>query len=401
MAPAAKGGGKAGAGHADDGRDPFAAFVTDDDLRAVLTTVAELRQWDPHDIRGGGLSAAIRTSVAAAPARTLIVDIAGLSVDDAVEGLAELVRGGSTVLAVGPENDVHLFRRLAAAGVRDYLVKPVTVDQVDEALRTAERPDPTTALPSRLVAFVGARGGVGATTIATNVAWLIAESQGRRTALIDLDPVFGTVALSLDIDPTPALREIFDDPDRLDDVFLKGAMVHLGKSLSVLAGEDPLGTTLGKPGAAALILTGLRDYFDVVVADMPRSLVGESPTVLDDATVICIVLEPTLPGVRDTNRLVTSLSLRNPTADIKILVNRVTRKPELSEREVGQGIGRNVDLWLEESADIMAKSDIAGRPVADLKPRHPWIKQLSKLAVTLAGVPVKQKRPMWKRLLRA
>ena len=389
------------AGSSGDGEagDPFAAFVSDDELRTVLTAVAERRQWDPQDIRGGGLAAAIRTTVAGAPARTMVIDISGLSIDDAVEGLTELVNAGSSVLAVGPENDVHLFRRLAAAGVRDYLVKPVTADQIDEALRAMERPDPGSTASSRLIMAIGARGGVGTTAVATNLAWQIAENQGRRTALIDLDTVFGTVALNLDIDPTPALREIIDDPERIDDVFLKGAMAHLGKSLSILAAEDSLGITPGKANAAEAILANIRTYFDVVVADVPRSMIADHAGLVDDLTALCIVMDPTLPSLRDTNRLVGMATLRNPSADIRIVVNRVSRKPELSRREIEQGVGRSVDLWLEESADAMTQSDIAGRPVADLKARHPWVRQLSGLAVSLAGVPVKQKKPLWKRFL--
>jgi len=279
------------------------------------------------------------------------------------------------------------------------LVKPVTADQIDEALRALERPDPSSAGSSRLIMAVGARGGVGTTAVATNLAWQIAENQGRRTALIDLDTVFGTVALNLDIDPTPALREIIEDPDRIDDVFLKGAMAHLGRSLSILAAEDPLGTVPGKANAAEAILTNVKSYFDVVVADIPRSMVADNPGLVNDLTALCIVMDPTLPSVRDANRLAGLTALRNPSADIRIIVNRASRKPELSRREVEQGVGRTIDLWLEECADAMTQSDIAGRPVADLKSRHPWVRQLSGLAVSLAGVPVKQKRPLWKRFL--
>ena len=219
-------------------REPFAAYLSDDASTVAAKAVAEQRGWAVSNIRKGGLSTALRLLGVAPPPRFMIVDIDGEPIDEVEQGLIELTRLGSQVMALGSTNDVNYFRRIMRAGVRDYLVKPIDADILGEVFVRLEQPGDGAKPLGRVVGFLGARGGVGVTTLAINTAWMMAEKLSRRTALVDMDIYSGNIALALDIEPTRGLREAFDDPERVDEVFLQNAMAKFGKSLHVLATEE-------------------------------------------------------------------------------------------------------------------------------------------------------------------
>ena len=111
----------------------------------------------------------------------------------------------STVIAIGDQNDVALYRTLTSAGITDYLVKPILPEAIDMAMEAAaEGPvaEGESAPSGQVIAFVGAHGGVGTTTLAVNTAWAIANEQNKQTAIVDLDLKFGSVSLALDVDPS-------------------------------------------------------------------------------------------------------------------------------------------------------------------------------------------------------
>ena len=141
--------------------------------------------------------------------RLLVVDLTGVELPlSALNELAEVCEPGVTVITVGDRNDVGLFRDLVNNGVSDYLVKPITPPLLHKSLlnvlesTSRERQNDRRG---RLVAIAGARGGVGATLLATGIAWSIAHRRRRRVALVDLDLQYGTVALALDLEPAPGL----------------------------------------------------------------------------------------------------------------------------------------------------------------------------------------------------
>ena len=187
-----------------------------------------------------------------------------------------------TVITIGDRNDVGLFRDLINNGVSDYLVKPITPPLLQKSLlnvlesATQERQNDRRG---RLVAVVGARGGVGATMLATGIAWTIAHRRRRRVALVDLDLQYGTVALALDLEPAPGLREALEHPGRIDGLFVDRVMVRHSDTLYVLSGEESLGEPVA-PDTAALdiLLKELRNKFHFVVVDLPRQVSARPST---------------------------------------------------------------------------------------------------------------------------
>jgi pilus assembly protein CpaE len=237
----------------------------------------------------------------------LIVDISGVELPAArIQELAEVCEPGVTVIAIGDHNDVALYRDLIQAGVHDYIVKPVAPQALAEALelRPGQAGAPISHRLAKLVAFVGARGGVGTTTLAVNLAWYLANRQNRRVALLDLNLQRGDCVLALNVTPTAGLREALTNPSRLDLVFLERVMAVQGERLFVLSAEEPFDHEVQFTAEAVDKLIGLlRTQFHYVVVDVPDVIAAAHRRVLDIANLRVVVADRTLRSVRDTARL--------------------------------------------------------------------------------------------------
>jgi pilus assembly protein CpaE len=155
-----------------------------------------------------------------------------------------------------------------------------------------------------LIAVVGTRGGVGATTLAVNLAWVLANHRKQKVALLDLDPHVGTVALALDLEPGRGLRDALEKPDRIDALFMERVMVRYNDHLSVLSAEEPLEEQVAaKEQAAEALVRETRSRFSHVVADVPRHMGGFTRELLKRADHVIVVTETTMLGLRDALRL--------------------------------------------------------------------------------------------------
>lgn len=373
---------------ADDEREPFAAYLGDDTSHAVAQAVATPRGWSATSVRKGGLPAALRLLGVAPPARFMVVDVEGLPIEEAENGLTELARLGASVIALGSVNDVNHFRRIMRTGARDYLLKPVDADALAEALVRLEQPGDGLSPQGRVVGVIGARGGVGVTTIAINAAFIMAEKLSRRTALVDMDIYAGNIALALDLDPTRGLREAFDDPERVDQVFLQNAMAKFGKSLHVLATEEAFDDTVRMTDDKVLILADtIRANFDMAVLDVPRHFVMREPALFTRFDDIVIVAELTLQSLRDTNRLAKLMAVRTRQAKIHVIANQVPARPDVTVKEFEAGMEGKLRCVFSDDARAMAKSALQGKALALADPRHRMITDLHRLCIELAGVP--------------
>src|SRR6201991_4385137 len=181
-------------------RDPFAAFVCDETTIDLLQPIAIENGWAPEKVVRGGLRAAVQALAVSASPMILFVDMSesGDPLSD-INALAEVCEPGTVVIASGQVNDVRLYRDLVASGIHDYLLKPLNPDALREAFAHAQLTlsapklaELGTERPHCAVAVIGTRGGSGASTIATSLAWLMSDKHTRSTALLDLDVHFGT-----------------------------------------------------------------------------------------------------------------------------------------------------------------------------------------------------------------
>jgi pilus assembly protein CpaE len=172
------------------GRDPFAAYMCDDASLDVLRPVATELGWQTEKCTKGGLRSAVQSLSIAASPNILMVDLSesGDPLND-INALAEVCEPGTVVLAVGQVNDVRLYRDLLSSGIHDYLLKPLSPAALREALTQAQTAfstpkvaDASTEKKHVSTAVVGTRGGVGASTIATSLAWLFSADHKLGTA---------------------------------------------------------------------------------------------------------------------------------------------------------------------------------------------------------------------------
>ena len=199
----------------------LAAFAADAVTATMIEQVASYH-WPGATVVEGGLNAAATYLDNTRAPDLLVVDL-GNSEDplEQLLTLADSCEASTQVVALGTVNDLGLYKQFVAAGVADYLVKPLSPEDLETALLAAafreQQVIEAVDMPlGKIVVTIGARGGVGATTIATNGAWMLAEEQKQKVVLVDLDLQFGSTALSLDLVPAGGMIETLRNPDRVD-----------------------------------------------------------------------------------------------------------------------------------------------------------------------------------------
>ena len=341
-------------------RDPFAAFICDDTALDTLRPVVAELGWAPEKCAKGGLRNAIQSLSVTSSPNILVVDLSECS-DPLTEinGLAEVCEPGTVVIAIGQVNDVRLYRDLLASGIHDYLLKPLATAQVRDALNDAQTVfntpkavDAQTAKRHISTAVVGTRGGAGASTIATSLAWLFSDEQKLPTALLDLDVHFGTGALTLDLEPGRGLTDAIDNPGRIDGLFIERAMIRANDNLAVLSAEAPISAPLMTDGAAFVQLEEeFRQAFEMTVIDLPRNMLINFPQLLADVNFITVVCEFTLASARDTIRILSWLKTYAPHAQPVLLANKSQNGlAEISRADFEASVERKVDFVIPYDA---------------------------------------------------
>jgi len=384
-----------------------AAFVTDEETRALVEQVCQSHNRDVAITVGGSREAMEYLAEAPMP-KTLIVDVTdtGKPLSTMLTITAAFAEN-TKVIAIGSVNDVGLYRELIEGGVSDYLVKPVTEKALADALlrerNVAPEPDASEQrAPANLVAFIGTRGGVGASTVSSGCAWIIAQELKLRTTLLDLDLQFGTIALGLDIEPTRGLREALENPSRIDSLFLSSAAAKVSDRLTVLAAEEAVdGEVNFDPSAIDLLLSEINRGSDFIVVDLPRAASVGRTRVLQLATHVVVVTDLTLASLRDCIRIVAMLERAAPQAKLLVAANRFGRAESgLSKAEFEKALGRSVSIVLPEDTKPIASAVNAGKPLPQVAKSSKVVVAMRDLAkrLTLTGTDeakAAKAQPFW------
>ena len=380
------------------GRSPFLAFVADAATETALHECVTQLALGQGTIMRGGIAKAIDHLGQHRSPHILVVDIGGVDLPiSKVNELADVCEPGVAVIAIGNRNEIGLYRDLLRAGVTDYVVKPINPQLLAKALNnskahTGEASTIHKKLGS-LIAFVGARGGVGATTLAVNMAWFLAHRQHRRVALVDLDLQNGDCAMALNIKPTPGLRDALANPLRIDTILLERIMATVGERLFVLSSEEPLSEDLNFTAVAVeTLVSALREQFHYVILDIPRIPAASYRRAMEMADFCIFVADQTLRSVRDTVRLRAALGEGDGKRRNVLVVNRY-----------GEGGRRAVTLdEMQHVLEIRPKSVIPFQPtlftagpdeerIAAAR-RGKFTDALAALALELSGRPSERRR---------
>ena len=356
-------------------RDPFNAFLCDDAALDVLRPVVIEMGWQPEKCNKGGLRNAVQSLSISASPNILMVDLSesGDPLSD-INALAEVCEPGTVVIAVGQVNDVRLYRDLIASGIHDYLLKPLSPGQIRDSLVNAQAifsspksHDPQAAKRHISTAVIGTRGGVGASTLATSLAWLFSADNKMPTALLDLDVHFGTGALALDLEPGRGLTDAIENPSRIDGLFIERAMIRANDHLAILSAEAPMNTPLMTDGAAFVQLEEeFRQAFEMTVIDLPRNMLINFPHLLNDVNVVLLVVEMTLASARDAIRILSWLKANAGHIQPIIVANKVQAGvAEISKADFEASIERKIGFTIPYDIKAAANAAKLGQTFAD------------------------------------
>ncbi len=376
------------------------AFVGDEQTHGVVSSV--LQQFFADAVVRDGDSSAALAYLAEVPApKVVIVDIGESSQPlSAMLSLTAAFTDETHLIGIGEINDIALYRELTEAGVTDYLVKPVTEKALAAALSRSEeskveaKPAPQVS-PDEVhkIIVVGARGGVGASTMAVNLAWIFAEEKGMKTALVDLDLEFGTIALSLDLEPTRGLREALETPARIDNLFISSATAKLTDNLSIMATEENLAHGHSfSPNAVEILFETLAHENSCIVVDLPRALYSVRDQVLNEATSVILVTELSLPALRDSIRLLGIIEEAAPKTPITVVANRCRGAQQaMGQGEFQKALGRKIDLMIADESKLFNDAANTGKPVVNQSGRSKAAKSLRSIVGIVASDPADAK----------
>ncbi|MBA5776230.1 AAA family ATPase [Stappia sp. F7233] len=359
----------------------------------------------------GGLGAAA-DFYASAPTPNLIIlesQAAQAGLLQGLERLAEVCDPGSKVVVVGHVNDVMLYRELISRGVSEYLVAPADLYQVIATIADLYT-DPSAEPVGRAVAFIGAKGGCGASTVAHNVSWSIARQFGNDVVLADFDLAFGTAGLDFNQDPLQGVLEAISSPERLDETFLDRLLAKCTDHLSLLAAPASLERAYDHDEK---VFDGLIDVMKkstpTVVIDLPHAWSSWTRHLLSSVDEIVVVAEPDLANLRNTKNVFDTLhQLRPNDQKPHLVLNRVNvpKRPEIKVAEFSSALDVPAAAVIPFDPQLFGTAANNGQMIGELDGKHQVAALFDQVSQVVTGRSEvrKQKgialKPLMARLLR-
>ena len=374
------------------------AFCETEETAAAVQSAAEDRRLAKAHLKVqmGGMAAAIEAYRTAPTPNVIILETEGRG--DILAGLDQLATvcdSGTRVVVVGRINDVTLYRELVRRGVSDYLISPIGTLQVVRAVcGLFSAPD---AKPvGRIVAVVGAKGGVGASTIAHNIAFSLARDQKLDSVVTDLDLAFGTAGLDFNQDPPQGIAEAVFSPDRIDTAFVDRLLAKCTDHLSLLAAPATLERVYDF-GADAFdsIYDSLRATVPCVVLDVPHQWTGWSKQTLISADEILIVASPDLANLRNTKNIYDLLKASRPNDHLpRYCLNQVgvPKRPEIKAADFAKALEDDPVATIPFEPQLFGAAANNGQMIAEISAGHRTAETFRQLAQLLTG-RVETKKP--------
>ena len=368
------------------------AFCETVETAAAIQSAGEDRRMAKAHLRiqMGGLVAAIEAYQSSPTPNVIILESENRDTDilDGLDQLAPVCDAATRVIIIGKMNDVGLYRELVRRGVSDYLIAPVNTLQVVRAVcGLFSAPD---AKPvGRIIAVVGAKGGVGASTIAHNIGFSIARDLMLDAVVTDLDLAFGTAGLDFNQDPPQGIAEAVFSPDRIDHAFIDRLLSKCTDHLSLLAAPATLDRVYDF-GADAFdaIFDSLRATVPCVVVDVPHQWTGWTKQTLISADDILIVAAPDLANLRNTKNLYDFLKAARPNDQRPLYcLNQVgvPKRPEIKAADFAKALEDNPIATIPFEPQVFGAAANNGQMIAEMAANHRTAATFRSMAQKLAG----------------
>lgn len=319
------------------------------------------------------------------PAEVLVVDI-DKSTDVVLECVAQLTQAfrNLVVFALSAHTSGDIVLRAMRAGVKEYLVKPLKTDEFAAAMDKAVAQNEDDKRPGQLISIIGTAGGVGSTTIATNLAVELAELAGDgKVAIVDLDFRFGQVATMLDLHGPFTVADLCQTPEQVDPDMIMKAVVKHESGLLVLARPHSFAQAETITAAhCASVFTGLQEMCDYVIVDGPTRHDTGGRIVLDAADSILMVLQLLVTSVRSADRMLQELAAQGfNTERVSLICNRKGRESaHLEISHVEQTLNRKIYSMLSDDWNAVSSSINVGKPLCAEFGRSKIRQELQELA---------------------
>ena len=325
-------------------------------------------------IRVGGMAAAIETyRHEPTPALVMVEsDLMGTSLLNALDGLAEVCDAGTKVVVIGAANDIMLYRELIRRGVSEYLVGPVPPLQLISTIGSLFS-DPARPFVGRSIAFIGARGGAGASTVAHNTAYTLAERVGSNTVIVDYDLPFGTAGLDFNQDPLSGVADALGQPDRLDPTLLDRLTARCTDRLSLFAAPATLEADWDLSSEAFEEVTQkIRSTAPFVVLDLPHSWSSWMRQTLVTSDEVVVVAAPDLASLRNAKNIIDLVRQARPNdAPPRLVLNQVglPGRPEIPLKEFAGALGVHPSMIIPFDAKTFGEAANNGQMVIEAAPK--------------------------------
>lgn len=338
----------------------------------------------------GGLSAAIERFHDESTPNLLIVEtgMRGKQLFAQLDELARVCEPDTKLVLIGAANDIGLYRELIRRGVSEYLVPPMSPVAL---IRTISELflDPDAPFAGRSVAFIGAKGGVGSSTVAHNVSWAITEIQMTDAVLVDLDLPFGTAGLDFNQDPAQTIGEALNDPDRLDDALLDRLLVRCTDHLSLFSAPATLEREWEfEPEAFETVLDKVRRQAPFVTLDVPHMWTPWVRDTILAADQVVVTVTPDLACLRNAKNMFDLIRSRRPNDEPpKVVVNMAgcPKKPDIPLKDFADALGAEPVLVLPFEPALFGKAANNGQMIAEVEDKSKAAEGFAHLAAVLTG----------------
>ena len=367
------------------------AFCEHGDTAEVLQVAAEDRRLaKTHvSIHMGGVNAAIAHYQENPTPNLIVIE----SSDERAEMIGQLDRlsefcdAGTRVVIIGHHNDVILYRELLKRGVSEYLVAPITPLQLMESLSNLYN-NPDAEPVGSVIAFIGAKGGVGSSTICHNVAWSLSEQLKSNVIVADLDLAFGTTGLDFNQDPIQGIADALQSPERLDEMLLDRLLTKCTERLSIFAAPVVLDRDFDISGDACdVVIDVIRQHVPFVVLDLPHTWTPWIKRVLLQADEIVITAAPDLANLRNAKNIMELVKAsRNNDVPPRLVINMagMPKRPEIAVKDFASALGIEPMQVIEFDCENFGQASNNGQMIEEFSSKAKAAPMFRDLAMTLA-----------------
>lgn len=368
------------------------AFCDDPKTADALQRAAEDRRMSKThlSIHMGGIAAAIAHYVDSPTPNLIVIDSAlkGGELIGELDKLAESCDPGTRVVVIGRYNDVLLYRELLKRGVSEYLVTPVEPLSLMESISNLYN-NPDTDPVGHVFAFIGAKGGVGSSTICHNVAWTLSEVLKTSVTIADLDLAFGTTGLDFNQDPVQGIAEALSAPERLDDQLLDRLLTKCSEHLSIFAAPVVLDRDYEiSPESCDMVIDVVRQNVPFVAVDLPHGWSPWTKRVLLQADEVVITAAPDLANLRNAKNIIDLLkqSRKNDSKPHLVLnMTNVPKRQEITLKEFVSALDITPMSVIEYDCETFSQAANNGQMIEELNAK-------AKAAVNFREIALKMTR---------